>query len=50
MYLKMVDIPMVSYSDLTENCNPEGATESHRNWKVISGALIYERRIYGTEA
>ena len=43
---KIVDIPMVGNPDLTENGRAEGATDSHKNWKVVSGALTYEGRIY----
>jgi len=43
---KIVNIPMVGYPDLTENGRAEGAMDLHKNWKVVSGALISERRIY----
>jgi len=46
---KIVDIPMVGYPDLTENGRAEGGTDSHKNWKVISGAISYEGRIYVPE-
>jgi len=38
---KIADIPIVGYPDLTENGRAEGATDSHKNWKVVSGALTY---------
>ena len=37
---------MVGYPDLTENGRAEGATDWHKNWKVVSGALTYTGRIY----
>jgi len=37
---------MVGYSHLTVNGRAENATDSHKNWKVVSGALTYEGRIY----
>jgi hypothetical protein len=40
---------MVGYPDLTENGRAEGATDSHKNWKVVSGALTNEGRIYVPE-
>ena len=40
---------MVGYPDLAENGRPEGATDSHTHWKVVSGALTYEVRIYVPE-
>jgi len=43
---KIVDIPMVGNPDLTENSRAEGATDSHKHWKVVSGALTYEGEIY----
>jgi len=43
---KIVDIRMAGYPDLTENGRTEGATDSHTNWKVVSGTLTYEGRIY----
>jgi len=43
---KIVDFPMVGNPDLTENGRTEGALDSHKNWKVVSGALISEGRIY----
>ena len=46
---KIVDIPMVGYPDLTENGRAEGAKDSHKNWKVVTGALTYEGRIYVPE-
>jgi len=46
---KIVDIPMVGNPDLTENGRAEGATDSHKNWKVVSGALTYQGRIYVPE-
>ena len=46
---KIVDIPMVGYPDLTVNGRAEGGTDSYKNWKVISGALTYEGRIYVPE-
>jgi hypothetical protein len=46
---KILDIPMVGYPDLTENGRAEGVMDSHKNWKVISGALTYEGRIYVPE-
>jgi hypothetical protein len=46
---KIVNIPMVSYPDLTENSRVEGATDSHKNWKVVSGVMTYEGRIYVPE-
>ena len=45
----IVDIPMVGNPDLTENGRAEGATDSHKNWKVVSVALTYEGRIYVSE-
>jgi hypothetical protein len=45
----IVDIPMAGYPDLTENTRVEGATDSHKNCKVVSGALTYEGRIYVPE-
>jgi len=33
---KIVDIPMVGYSDQTENSKVEGAMDSHRNWNEVS--------------
>jgi hypothetical protein len=41
---KIVDITMVANPDLAENGRAEGATDLHKNWKVVSGALIYEER------
>jgi hypothetical protein len=46
---KILDIPMVGSPDLTENGRADGATDSHKNWKVGSGALTYEGRIYVPE-
>jgi len=37
---------MVGKPDMTENGRAEGATDSHKNWKVVSGALTDEGRIY----
>ena len=43
---KIVDIRIVGNPDLTEKGGVEGATDLQKNWKVLSGALIYEGRIY----
>jgi len=40
---------MVGYPYLTENGRVEGAADSHRNWKVVAGALTYKGRIYVPE-
>ena len=37
---------MARYPDLTENGRMEGATDSHLNWKIVSGAVTYQGRIY----
>jgi len=46
VHKKIVDIPMVGYPDLTENGSAEGATDLHKNWEVVAGALIYKGRRY----
>jgi len=43
---EIVDIPMAGYPDLTVNGRAQGAKDSHRNWKVTSGALTYKGWIY----
>jgi len=43
---KIVDIPMVGDPGPTEIGRAEGATSLHKNWKVVSGALISAGRIY----
>jgi hypothetical protein len=43
---KIVDFPMVGNPELTENRRAKGATDSYKNWKVVSWALIYDGRIY----
>jgi len=40
------NIRMVSYPDLTVNGTVEGGMDTHKNWKVISRALTYNKRIY----
>jgi hypothetical protein len=47
--MKIVDVPMVGFSDFREYGTVEGGTDSHKNWKVMSGALTYEGRIYVPE-
>jgi len=41
---RIVDTPMVGYPDPSKAGGPDGPTEEQ--WKVISGALTYEGRIY----
>jgi len=43
---KIVDMPMAGCLHLTEHGTAEGATDSHKNWKVVCGALTYEGTIY----
>jgi hypothetical protein len=41
---RIIDTPMVGYPDLSKAGGPDGPTEEE--WKIISGALTYEGRIY----
>jgi len=41
---RIVDTPMIGYPDPSKAGGPDGPTEEL--WKVISGALTYEGRIY----
>jgi len=44
---KIVDPPMVGIPDLSESGGEDGSTDTgNSQWKVISGALTYEGRIY----
>jgi hypothetical protein len=44
---EIVDHRIVGNRDMTENGRAEGATDMHKNWKVVLRALTYEGRIYG---
>jgi hypothetical protein len=42
--LRIVDTAILGYPDLSKAGGPDGPTEDH--WKVISGAVTFEGRIY----
>jgi hypothetical protein len=43
---KAIELPMVSDPALRENGGAAGATDLGTEWNDVSGALIYEWRIY----